>query len=160
MQRIKNTATWVLALALTGPGLGWAGEVTLPFRLVTQEIGSADFDAPEGIGRVVSASQNVGTAVFEDGRIAHKTFVTYGDSGADSGGFTGYSAYVFENGDRLNLKFVGGWSSEGLGGDYEVLSGTGAFAGATGTGRFDAVGAAWEGATLYNGQFTLDLPGS
>ena len=149
-----------LALALSAPLPAAAEQVTLPFRLVTQPISETVQPAPTGPDRSVSVSINVGTAVFEDGRIAHKTFVTYGDDGAESGTFTGYSAYIFENGDRLNLRFVGGWSSERVGGDYEVLSGTGAFEGATGTGSFDHAGADWEGATLWNGKFVLDMPGS
>lgn len=67
---------------------------------------------------------------------------------------------MFENGDRLSLKVTGGWSAEGAGGDCEDRSGTGAFAGAAGTGRFAAAGADWDGATLWSGQLTLDLPGS
>lgn len=160
MRLPAQTAGWVLALAMTVPGMAVAEQVTLPFRLVTQDVQSASFDAPAGDGRSVSLGQKVGTAVFEDGRIAHKTFVVLGDNGTDSGTFSGYSAYVFENGDRLDLRFTGGWSSEGVGGDYEVISGTGAYEGATGTGRFDAAGADWTDATLWTGRLVLDLPGS
>ena len=101
-----------------------------------------------------------GVAVFEDGRIAYKDFVVFTDGTAEEGEWRGYSTYTFENGDLLTLKFTGGWSASGSGGDYEVLSGTGAFEGATGTGRFDGVQTAWEGASLFNGSFDLDVPGS
>ena len=36
--------------------------------------------------------------------------------------------------------------------------GTGAFEGATGTGRFDGVDDPWEDASLADGSFTLNLP--
>jgi hypothetical protein len=160
MLRLKGTIFCAGALLLAVPGLAIAEQITLPFRLVTQQVSQTTLDAAADPGRTIRVSQNVGTAVFEDGRIAHKTFVLRGDNGQDSGDFTGYSTYVFQNGDSLNLKFVGGWSSERVGGDYEVLSGTGAFEGATGTGKFDFVDTGWEGAELYDGQFTLDMPGS
>ena len=156
----KQTVLCALTLAWALPAPVFADPVTMPFRLVTQTVSETVQEAAADPGRGLAVSNNVGTAVFEDGRIAHKTFVTTSNDGTDSGEFTGYSTYVFENGDSLNLKFVGGWSSERVGGDYEVLSGTGAFEGATGTGSFDAAEADWEGASLWDGQFTLDMPGS
>ncbi len=160
MSRLKCLTPGVLALALCAPSLAAAEQITLPFRLVTQVTQSMNHDAPTGEGRSVAVSSAVGTATFEDGRIAHKNFVYTSEDGPESGTFAGYSSYVFENGDALNLRFTGGWSSERVGGDYEVLSGTGAFEGATGTGRFDAAGADWEGASLWTGSFSLDIPGS
>ncbi len=92
---------------------------------------------------------------FEDGRIAHKTY-RYIDNGENSSIDTGNSTYVFQNGDRLDLKLV--LSAERAGGEYEVLSGTGTFEGATGTGSFYAADADWDGAYLWDGQFTLEMP--
>ena len=82
--------------------------------------------------------------LLRGGRIAKKDFVCFYDGTADAGDFTGYSTYTFENGNSITMKFVGAWSAEGIGGDYEVLSGTGAYQGVTGTGRFDAVGDSWK----------------
>lgn len=160
MHHPRRLSAAMLALALAAPSLALGGEVVLPFRLVTQDVQSVRFDAPAGADHSLAVTSAVGTATFEDGRIAHKTFVYTGDDGPEEGSFTGYSSYVFENGDSLNLRFTGGWSPDGAGGDYEVLSGTGAFAGATGTGRFDATDTDWQGATLWTGSFTLDLPES
>lgn len=160
MRLLKHTTLWSVTLVLVAPPFALADQVTMPFRLVTQTASETRLDATADPGRSISVSKDVGTAVFADGRIAHKSFITLGNDGSDVGEFNGYSTYVFENGDRLNLKFGGGWSSERVGGDYEVLSGTGAFEGATGSGTFDAAGADWDGAMLWNGQFILDMPGS
>ena len=127
----------------------------MPFRLVTQEVSGNSFEPAADPGRSIGVDKNVATAIFEDGRIAHKTY-TYIDNGETSSIDTGNSTYVFQNGDRLDLKLV--VSAERAGGDYEVLSGTGAFEGATGTGSFYAADADWDGAYLWDGQFTLEMP--
>lgn len=160
MQLRNHAGPWLLVLALGLPGAAAAEPVTYAFRLVTQVIEEAQFAAPAGNGRVLRMNRSVGTAVFEDGRIAHKVFTGQSDGTAESGDFTGYSSYVFESGDRLDLTYAGGWSAEGAGGEYTVLSGTGAFAGATGSGRFEATGVPWDKATLWEGQLILDMPGS
>ena len=82
------------------------------------------------------------------------------DGSDEEGSYSGYSTYTFQDGDSLTLKFTGGWSAEGDGGDYEVLSGTGVFKGASGTGRFDAVEEPWDDANLFDGSFTLKLAGN
>ena len=110
-------------------------------------------------GTHVSLTKAKGVAVFEDGRLANKSFVYQSVDGEASGRFDGYSTYTFENGDALNLQFTGAWSADGAGGDYEVLSGIGAFEGATGTGRFDAVPAQLgDGITLMTGWFDPEVP--
>lgn len=43
----------------------------------------------------------------------------------------------------------------GDGGDYEVISGSGAFEDATETGRFDGVENSWENANLCDGTITV-----
>ena len=111
-------------------------------------------------GRSIGAHDAVGGAVFEDGRLAFKRFV-YTDDGTEAErDINGYSTYTFENGDSLTAKFEAGWNAQGLQGAYEVLSGTGAFAGATGTGTFGTTTFPWEGATLFDGSFTLEVPGT
>jgi len=52
------------------------------------------------------------------------------------------------------------WSGPSVNGAYEVLSGTGAYAGATGTGTYGTSSFPWEGANLFDGTFTLELPGT
>jgi hypothetical protein len=87
-------------------------------------------------------------------------FVYTDDGMEEEGTIHGYSTYEFENGDSLTAKFDGGWSAAGFEGAYEVLSGTGAYDGATGTGTFGTTTFPWEDATLFDGTFTLQVPGS
>ena len=127
-----------------------AQEETLKGRLITRMISGTFVDAPGVEGRSVGGGQYAGIAIFEDGRLADKQFVLNMDNGGAQGSYNGYATYTFQNGDALTLKFTGGWGPDGEGGDYEVLSGTGAYKGATGTGRFDAVKDPWKKATLYD----------
>jgi len=124
------------------------------------KISGSMMDVANVPGQAVGAGKYVGFAVFEDGRIAFKNFVAMTDSAGEKGSYGGYSTYTFQNGDAITLKFIGGWTPESDGGDYEVLSGTGAFKGASGTGRFEAAKNPWKDANLYKCSITLKLPSS
>jgi hypothetical protein len=152
---------FITLAALVGAApLAHAGEMTLKFRLVTTDVSVTALPVDNVEGREISARDAVGVAVFDDGRIAFKRFVYTEDASEAEGRFGGYSTYEFENGDSLTAKFTGGWSAAGLEGTYEVLSGTGAYAGATGTGAFGTTSFPWEGANIMDGSFTLEVPGS
>ncbi|WP_290651631.1 hypothetical protein [Aquisalimonas sp.] len=153
--------TCILSAAALGLATGAAAaeEQELRFTLVITPVEEAPLPAAAE-GQAVQASRSVGVATFEDGRTAFKEFVFLEAGDEESGELTGYSTYTFEDGDALHVKFTGGWSPDGLGGDYEVVSGTGAFADATGTGRFDAIGDSWERAMLLDGSFNLEVPDS
>ena len=142
--KIAGAATIVACLAA---GSVAAEEQTLKFRLLTKKIS----------GDVLQVANVEGRSV--GGRIAYKEFVSMTDAGKAEGSYSGYSTYTFQDGDSLTLKFVGGWGEKRNGGDYEVLSGTGAYKGASGTGRFDALKEPWDGASLFEGSFTLTLAG-
>jgi hypothetical protein len=137
-----------------------AAEVTLSFRLVTAKTSSTVLPVTNGGGRKIAAHDAVGVAVFEDGRLALKRFVYTEDATGTEGDAHGYSTYTFENGDSFTASFDAHWGAEGLQGTYQVLSGTGAYEGATGTGSFGTTTFPWEGANRYDGSFTLDVPGS
>ena len=141
-------------------GVASAEEQTLRFKLVVSFTSNAEMQLASVPDRALAAHEAVGVAYFEDGRVAFKQFVISTAGGAEDGSYLGLSTYTFENGDLLALKFTGGWTAEGQGGDYEVLSGTGAYEGATGTGRFDSLEDAWADADLLEGSFTLDVPAS
>lgn len=137
-----------------------AEEQTLKFRLITRSVNSTNLETPVE-GRSLSLSQAAGVAVFEDGRLADKQFVVHTDNAGADGSYAGYSTYTFQNGDSLTLSFTGGWGAGGNGGgDYTVVSGTGAYEGATGTGRFDPVKNPWENANLFDGVFNLTVGGN
>jgi hypothetical protein len=148
------------AAAFIAAGSVAAAEQTLEFRLVTKRLGGSSMEVANVEGRSVGAGEYAGVAVFDDGRIAYKNFVEVSDGTDEEGSYSGYSTYTFQNGDSLTLKFTGGWGLEGDAGDYEILSGTGAFAEATGTGHFEAADEPWDGVNLYDGSFTITLPGS
>jgi hypothetical protein len=157
MWKIASAAA-VLARLTAGPVA--AEQQTLKFRLVTKQVSGDTLQVANVEGRSVGAGRYVGVAVFEDGRIAYKDFVAMNDGDANQGTYIGYSTYTFQDGDSLTLKFTGGWGADGDRGDYVVLSGTGAFKGASGTGHFEAAKEPWEGADLYDGSFTLTVPNS
>jgi hypothetical protein len=150
----------LLSAGLLSGGAVSAEEQTLRFKLVVSFTSDAEMQLASVPDRSLAAHEAVGVAFFEDGRVAFKQFVISTAGGAEDGSYIGLSTYTFENGDSLTLKFTGGWTPEGQGGDYEVLSGTGAFEGATGTGRFDGLAENWEDADLLEGSFTLDVPAS
>jgi hypothetical protein len=137
-----------------------AEEQNLRFKLVTSFTSDAEMKLASLPDRSLMAQEAVGVAFFEDGRVAFKQFVVSSVGGEQDGSFMGLSTYTFENGDALTLKFSGDWTAQGEGGDYVVLSGKGAYEGATGTGRFDGLQEAWEKASLFEGSFKLEVPGS
>ena len=128
-------AAGIFACLAVGPAA--AEEQTLRFRLVVSLTNVAFAENPNAPGHSVGAGRAVGVAVFEDGRIAFKDFVIANDGTEEAGTASGYSTYTFENGDSLTARFTFEWSPTGAAGDYQVLSGTGAFEGATGTGHFE-----------------------
>jgi hypothetical protein len=144
-------------VAYLAAGSAAAEEQTLRFRLVvsTPEVTFTEFAAAPGA--MVGAGEAVGVAVFEDGRIAFKNFVVSEHGIGETGSANGYSTYTFQNGDSLTLSFTAGWTAEGVKGDYVLLSGTGAYEGAKGTGHFESVEEPWENADMFDGSFTLDV---
>ena len=131
-------------------------EQTLRYKLVVQPAGKPA-TMPEIGGHKVTVGEYMGVATFSDGRIAHKRFVDMTDETASSGSFKGYSTYTFENSDSLTLGYSGGWDSGGARGEYKVISGTGKYAGATGTGSFTALDEPWDDAHLWDVSLTLTL---
>lgn len=155
MRKQIEAVAFVAAMVVGSSAM--AEEQTLRFKLVTHKVSGPWLQAANVEGHGVGAGEYVGMATFEDGRIAFKEFILVNDGSDVEGTYSGYSTYTFQGGDSLTLRFTGSWGPEGDGGDYEVLSGTGAFKGATGTGRFDAVEEAWESANLYDGSWKLTL---
>jgi hypothetical protein len=152
----------VSTLALTATGLMLAGPAVaeeLKFKVVMSEVGGSTLNVEGYKGHAVAATRYAGAAVFDDGRVAYKTVVSTSESAGETGTYTGYSTYMFQNGDMLVVKFNGGWSPDGNGGDYTVVSGSGAYEGATGTGRFDAVENPWKDAEMFEGTISVKRAG-
>ena len=153
---------WIAGVAVAASAIAAsasAEEQTLRFRVVLTKVSTESLEVASQPGRNMSLERVVGVAVFEDGRIAFKVVTGTTDGTAEQGSYTGYATYTFENGDSLTVKYGGEWPSE-TGGTAEVLSGTGAYAGATGTAKFITVEDPWEEANIDEGTFTLNVPGS
>ena len=139
------------------PAAVLAEEQVLRFKLVITTTNDTKMDLPSIADRSLVGSEAVGVAYFEDGRVAFKRFALATIRGEEDGNWMGLSTYTFENGDALNLQFTGSWSPEGATVDYALLSGTGAFEGATGSGELTGINTSWKDALLFDGTFTLEV---
>jgi hypothetical protein len=159
-QVVKYLGALVSAAALfTSSVAPLAGEQTLEFKLVVQAIDAKTVQAPNIEGRTLTAGNFFGVAYFKDGRVAVKDFIGAADLLKGMGSFRGYSTYTFEGGDTLVLSYVAESKETGLHGNYTVVSGTGAYSNATGTGAFDSVQTKWtDGATLFNVRIDVKTP--
>jgi hypothetical protein len=147
------------AAFFASPVVALAGEQTLEFKLVTKAIDAKSVQAPNIEGRVLSAGNFFGVAYFKDGRVAVKDFIGAADLLKGKGSLKGYSTYTFEDGATLTLSYVAQATEAGLHGDYTVISGTGAYGNATGSGVFDSVPTKWtDGATLFNVKIDVKTP--
>ncbi|WP_298831063.1 hypothetical protein [uncultured Piscinibacter sp.] len=141
------------------PQLAFSGEHNLEFRLVVIPVEVKSFEIANIEGQNVSLMKMAGVAFFKDGRVAAKNFVFNIDYNKGTGPFFGYSTYQFEDGSTITARFAGNQrAGQPTHGEYTVLSGTGAYAGAKGTGAFDAVPHKLTGANLLNGKFSITTP--
>ena len=130
------TALSLLLSLSVAPAHG--GERTLEFQLVTKYLDLRALDAPNVEGQTITQGKAFGVAVFKDGRIGTKDFIFAGERKAGVGTGFGYSTYTFEEGS-ITARFTVNYNPEGNRGEYKIVSGTGAYAGATGSGTFDAL---------------------
>ena len=154
--RKGNGRQWA-ALGLLGfAALAPAAEQTLTFSLVTRAMDVKAEKVAAIDGQVVSTGRYAGTAVFSDGRLANKEFTLSSDLRKGAGPFYGYSTYTFVDGSSLVLRFEGTLTpGQPMVGHYTVLSGSGIYAGATGSGRFEKVDDPWDNANLYQGSLRI-----
>jgi hypothetical protein len=151
---------WIAAAAMAASGIAasaWAEEQTLRFRVVLTKVSTDSLEVANQPGRTMSLERVVGVAVFEDGRIAFKVVTGTVDGTAEQGSYAGYATYTFESGDSMTVKYGGEWPSE-AGGSAEVLSGTGAYEGVTGTVQFTTVKDPWADANIDEGVFNINVP--
>lgn len=136
-----------------------AAEHNLEFKLVVAPVEVKTFEVSNVEGQNVSLMKMNGVAFFKDGRVASKNFVFSVDYNKGTGPFFGYSTYQFEDGSFITARFAGTQrAGQPTHGEYTVLSGTGAYAGAKGAGTFDSVPHKLTGANLLNGKFSITTP--
>jgi hypothetical protein len=147
------------AAVVATSSIAFAGEQKLEFKLVTRLVNPTTVVEAANIeGQTMIASKAVGVAYFKDGRVASKDFIIALDLRNGSGSYKGYSTYTFEDGSSITASFTGerkGGESHGI---YTIVSGTGTYANATGTGSFDSVPTKFKDATLYDGKFDVKTP--
>jgi hypothetical protein len=147
-----KTLVSAIALLVGSNFAAMAADQTLKFKLVTFYVGEKDGE-----------SHMVGTTVSPDGTIGTKDF--YNKSG-ENGASTGHSTYYFPDGSlaaNYSLASTGTSTGGHMVGKYQIVSGTGAYQGATGGGSIEGD---WgdksplKGAGLYNIELDVKTPGT
>jgi hypothetical protein len=161
--------SWFLVAAAVGAPLGHAARaetLTLDYDLVVHVTELYALDVPGRPGYEVGIANFRGIAVFDDGRIAHHAYAGGFDFIDGSGAFHGYAHWLFEDGSRLDSRYVG--TAEGLPdggiaftGSHADITGAGAFEGVRGSGTFEGRRIADledGGETYHRGRLQLTLP--
>ena len=147
------------AFLLCGPSVAVAGEKVLEFMLVTKAIDVRPIEIANVENQTVGQGHFFGVATFKDGRIAVKDFVFDFDYNKGAGPFYGYSTYTFGDGSSITARFSGETKPNQVQhGEYRILSGTGGYAGATGTGTFDRIQSSFKGVGLFNVKLVIVTP--
>jgi len=136
-----------------------AGERVLEFKLVTKPIDVKVIEAANVEGQTVVSGKFFGVAVFKDGRIGVKEFVHSSDLLKGSGPYYGYSTYTFEDGS-ITARYTGSVKDGKSKGEYTILSGTGAYANATGTGTIESASNPFKGVNLLDIKLVVKTPGA
>ncbi|MGA8052292.1 MAG: hypothetical protein WCA12_00260 [Burkholderiales bacterium] len=154
----KKTRLAVAGLALSIPmSMAQAAEKTLEFQLVTKALDPRVVEAPNVEGQSLTQARAFGVAAFPDGRVGTKDFVFTSDLNKGAGTMVGYSTYYFDDGS-ITARFTADAGAKGMQGKYTILSGTGVYAGAQGTGTFETVANPFKNANLFKARLDVVTP--
>ena len=157
-QSLRGILIGAAAVVATS-SIAFAGEQKLEFKLVTRLVNpTTALEAANIEGQTMIVSKAVGVAYFKDGRVASKDFIVTLDLRSGSGPYKGYSTYTFEDGSSITASFTGERKAGESHGIYTIVSGTGTYANATGTGSFDSIPTKFKDAILYDGKFDVKTP--
>ncbi|MEE9321464.1 MAG: hypothetical protein V3U76_13520 [Granulosicoccus sp.] len=159
---IKFVQMLMLPLTMVGAGGNLlAAEQTLECRLYmdlsTEDASSVSLPKADV---TLTSYRRAAYCIFEDGSVVDKQFilVSRAEGEAASGSGMGFSVYSFENGDTLSMKFETSWDSNGLKGNYQVLDGTGGYAGASGDGTITGGKSPWETSAIVDIVINVSTP--
>jgi hypothetical protein len=149
----------LMAGSLFDGSVATAAEKTLDFQLVTKLTDPRVIEAPNVPNQMLTQSKAFGVGIFKDGRIAVKDFVAVSDLNKGVGPMYGYSTYTFDDGSTITAHFTAEFkANQPVHGEYKILSGTGTYMGATGTGTMDSVPNQFKGANLFNIKLKVMTP--
>lgn len=116
-------------------------------------------EAPDVPNQMITQSKAFGVGIFKDGRIAVKDFAVVSDLNKGVGSMYGYSTYSFDEGSTITARFTAEFkANQPVHGEYKILSGTGAYAGATGAGTLDSIPSQFKGVNMYNIRLNVAMP--
>ncbi len=156
----SRASTVLVALSLSlslSTGATYAGEKTLEFQLVANYLEPRTLAAKNIEDQTITQAKGFGVAVFKDGRIGTNDFILTADKQKGAGTAFGYGTYTFDDGS-ITERFTITFDPQGRHGDYKILSGTGAYAGATGSGTFDGIPNPFTADYLYKVRFQIVTP--
>jgi hypothetical protein len=146
------------SVALFASG-AFAGEQHLELKLVIHPLDVKVVEAPNVAGEKMTSGKYFGVAWTNDGRVAVKDYIGASDMLNGTGSLKGYSTYTFQDGSSITASYTGEIKEGVVHGEYKILSGTGLYDKATGSGTFDNVPTKWtDGATLLNVKFDVKTP--
>ena len=135
-----------------------AGEQVIEFRYVIHPLEVKTFEAPNIQGQTMVMGKVFGVVAFKDGRVGTKDFIYQAELLNGDGPIHGFSTYRFEDGSSITASFAGEIKGGQRHGVYAILSGTGLYANATGTGTFESLPSKLEGATILNTKLNVKTP--
>jgi hypothetical protein len=158
----------VLAAALGAPlrNAAHADALTLDYDLVVHTTDVHSIEVPGSPHHEVGVASLRGIAIFDDGRVAQHWYAGSFDFIDGSGAFEGYARWAFEDGSRLDSRYVGKAGAMPGGGivfegSHSDVTGTGDYAGVTGQGSFEGRRIDYleaGGETYQRGRLQLELP--